>query len=60
MVTITKLPPGEALGARDLQNWATGRMAERVPPAKGGKIKPRGWKPRKRRKRDKHPVMIPR
>lgn len=26
MVKITKCPPGEALGARDLQNWSRGRL----------------------------------
>jgi hypothetical protein len=28
MVEIKKLPPGEAFGARDLQNWAHRRMKE--------------------------------
>jgi hypothetical protein len=28
-IRITKLPPGEALGARDLQNWAHRRLAGR-------------------------------
>lgn len=28
-IKITKLPPGEAMGARDLQNWAHRRLAGR-------------------------------
>jgi len=28
-IKITKLPPGEALGARDLQNWAMQRLRGR-------------------------------
>lgn len=29
MVEVKKLPPGEAIGARDLQSWASDRMANR-------------------------------
>lgn len=30
MVEIKKLPPGEAIGARDLQNWAMNRTVGRA------------------------------
>jgi len=35
-VKITKLPPGEALGARDMQHWAERRMKGQsgVPPTR--------------------------
>jgi hypothetical protein len=49
-VKVTYCPPGEAIGARDLQRWSTNRMRGRggVPTSKRERKKLERWaKPRK-------------
>jgi hypothetical protein len=49
---ITKLPPGEAVGARDLQTWASQRSAGRAGVPVGEKErKALAWKRRDRAQR---------
>ena len=41
-VTVKKLPPGEVLGARDLQRWSTRRRGGRS--GVGGKAEEEAWR----------------